>query len=234
MLVVEEDTLHSNAETDSSVPIINIDPETVNLKVWTELVLMNNHYVEFKMDTGAEVDVIPKKVLDKLFQKNYKLQPTEIILEVYGGALLRPIGTIDVNCVLNNIELKLSFVVADVESVPLLGLESCERFGLVKRTPRVHSVKVNHIYKVSLCVAHNGHSYFPCVETSPKTVTAVSTVNLDKRRVTFATPLITVIPDGNSANSDVQTKQDVIQKYANVFIKSAGKLPHKSQLKVDP
>jgi len=72
-----EDTMLSSVECTirSDFPIISVNPERVNLKTWTELIVINNCYVKFRMDTGAEVDVIPKSVLDRLFQKKYSLQP---------------------------------------------------------------------------------------------------------------------------------------------------------------
>jgi len=152
------------------------------------------------------------------------------VLEIYGGALLRPIGTIKLNCVFNNIEQNLCFVVADVESVPLLGLLSCEKFGLVKCTPRENILK--QIYKVSLCVASNGSSYVP-VSDAVNNVNSVSTIKVEKREVTFASPLVTIIPNsGDTLN--LETRESVIQSNPNVFVKYAGKIPKKFQLSVDP
>ncbi|XP_052126610.1 uncharacterized protein K02A2.6-like [Frankliniella occidentalis] len=44
----------------------------------------------------------------------------------------------------------LEFVVADVESVPLLGLESCEEFGLINRQTRPKPLNVKNVFKISI------------------------------------------------------------------------------------
>ena len=110
------------------------EPEEHHCKSWTEFVRIGDAKVEFKLDTGAEVNAIPKRLLDRILGKNYVLKPTSIILELYGGHLLRPVGVISFSeCELNGVALNLEFIVADVESVPLLGLSACEDFGVIKR-----------------------------------------------------------------------------------------------------
>lgn len=128
-----------------SVHIVKYYADDQSPKSWFEFVAFSNFEVQFKMDTGAEVNVIPKKLLDTVFVKQYAVEPTSILLEVYGGALLRPIGVINIpNCTLNNISLDLQFVIADVESVPLLGQAACEGFQLVNRTSRSQSCHTSH------------------------------------------------------------------------------------------
>ncbi len=129
----------------------HVDPEHLFSKAWFELVNIGNMEVQFKMDTGAEVNIMPKKLLDKMFNKNYKLRPTSIVLEAFGGTLLRPVGLITLyNCQLNNIRLDLEFVVADVESVPLLSLNACEDFGLVNRVNSKVKTSTSKICKISI------------------------------------------------------------------------------------
>ena len=153
MPVEERVTLLSSVASNYSDKRFCIDPKHASCNIWSEFIDMRSGEVEVKMDTGAEVNVMPKKLLDKLLGKNYLLEPTPIVLEVYGGSLLRPMGTISIpNCKLNNRILTLEFVVADVESVPLLSLQACEDFGLVNRVTRTKNL--HSIYKVYLCIGN--------------------------------------------------------------------------------
>ncbi|KAJ1525507.1 hypothetical protein ONE63_010315 [Megalurothrips usitatus] len=189
--------------------------------------------VEFKMDTGAEVNVMPKRVLDRIYNGSYVLQPTDIVLEVYGGTLLRPIGTITISdCTLNDRSLSLQFVVADVESVPLLGLPSCEEYGLITRSSFKTKVRPKRIYQVSLCVAHNPPILY---NVNVSECSVPPRVSPAKRKVTFASPLVTNLGDLSKAHGKVFSDvKSVISCYPNVFTNSPGKFPFKYHLDIDP
>jgi hypothetical protein len=108
-----------------------------NLKKWTEIVRIEDTFVEFKLDSGSEVNVLPQSVLKKLGQ-NLKVNLTKITLEAYGGSRLQPTGTIDLMCRYKNEILIQTFVVIAKDTVPILGLETCVKLGLIKR---IHSVQ---------------------------------------------------------------------------------------------
>lgn len=132
------------------------DPERNHSKSWMEFVRVGDANIEFKLDTGAEVNVIPKRLLDRILGKSYVLKPTSIILQLYGGHLLRPVGVISFSdCALNGVSLNLEFVVADVESVPLLGLSACEDFGEIKRLSKRKNAYKNKVCKVSVCATES-------------------------------------------------------------------------------
>ncbi|KAK3930828.1 hypothetical protein KUF71_024185 [Frankliniella fusca] len=159
-------------------------------KSWFEIVHYNDIKIQFKMDTGAEVNIMPKKVLDKIFDNNYKVRPTSIILEAFGGNLLRPMGTITLeNCCLNDISLNLDFVVADVESVPLLSLNACEDFGLIKRINSNNRItSTSKICKVSVSPASNVQSY----KSQPDISFQRECEQKSSKKVSFAAPLFSI------------------------------------------
>ena len=94
-------------------------PDTVFIKL-----KLANKSVSFKLDTGAEVNVMPMKVF-KTFQQ-VELKPTEVRLTSYTGQQLDVAGKAEFECSHKGKQSKLKFVVVKTNAVPLLG------FSLVK------------------------------------------------------------------------------------------------------
>lgn len=60
---------------------------------WVQKIFVGdkNLPVKFKLDTGADVNVLPESVLRKL-SGNYSLCKTNIVIEAFGDNLLKPKG----------------------------------------------------------------------------------------------------------------------------------------------
>ena len=98
--------------------------------IQTELML-EDIYIDFKLDTGAECNILPKHIVDRL--NNCHIQPTNMQLKSFGGYSLDTVGKCRVNCKLTKSEepITLEFYVIRNKVKPLLGLESCLNLGLV-------------------------------------------------------------------------------------------------------
>ena len=87
-----------------------------------------------KLDTSAEVSVLPLQVYNEL-QVKPPLRSTNIRLTAYDGALIiTPAGTCKLTCsspTQNRWDVK--FYVASVQAQPILGLHDCIHLGLIKR-----------------------------------------------------------------------------------------------------
>ncbi|KAK3911866.1 hypothetical protein KUF71_004546 [Frankliniella fusca] len=194
-----------------------IDPAKLSSKMWAEYVECDFGSIQVKLDTGAEVTVMPKRLLDKVRGRVYVLKPTPIVLEVYGGALLRPLGTIIFqNCVLNNTSLDLEFIVADVESVPLLCLDDVERYGLITRVTSNSLKPISSICKVSIHACKTATLSYPSVE-NPNQVNVISS-----KKVTFSDKC-----------SSINNINEIISSNPEVFSTEAGCFPHLYSLEVD-
>jgi len=90
-----------------------------------------------KLDTGAEVSVLPAKLYEKL-QPKPSIQQTAMKLTVYGGTLIQPVGTCQLTCsVPDSTSSKiLEFYVTPVYAQPILGLMGCVE--LCKRVCPIH------------------------------------------------------------------------------------------------
>ncbi|KAL1451954.1 hypothetical protein WDU94_006279 [Cyamophila willieti] len=100
---------------------------------WFETVIINDIHFKSKIDTGAQVNIMPVKLFLQL-KLSYDIikRNTNIKLKTLSGSL-PVIGTVLLRCVIgNNIHL-IEFVVVEVDCVPLLGLPTCQALDLVQR-----------------------------------------------------------------------------------------------------
>ena len=94
--------------------------------------------VRVKLDTGAEVNVMPKRVYDQLKKCNKKITKTSVKLHGYGGYDIPVIGTIRLECSVNDVQKLTDFHVAQTKSKTILGLQSCRDMTLVKIMDKVN------------------------------------------------------------------------------------------------
>lgn len=98
---------------------------------WIERIKMDKSSIAFKIDTGAEVDVLPLNVLQRIAPW-IELQRTGVTLKAFSGEKIIPMGTCLLNCSFNGMFLKVKFVVVDLDVTPILGLRTCVRFDIVQ------------------------------------------------------------------------------------------------------
>lgn len=137
---VKEITEHANVDAeskDSSFCIDNIEIGNINTR-WYETVKIGENNIKFKLDSGSDVNVIPLNIYDKIKKSGTKLKQADVILEIFGGDKMKPIGTVDLICSIKDIVKKQRFVVVKAEVMPLLSLQACREFNLIKR---VHMIK---------------------------------------------------------------------------------------------
>lgn len=215
-LVDAWDILPINVSQNRTFPI---DSDKLSPKMWAEYIEFEFGRVQIKLDTGAEVNVMPKCLLDKLIGKNYKLKPTPIILEVYSGARLRPLGSITFdNCTLNGISIALDFIVAEVESVPLLSLEACEQYNLINRVINKSSKPTSNVFQVSINACETAMLTYPNQSKQPYAKFNQS-------------PKVTSTEE--SLENDSAFKQIILDN-PDVFSKDPGCFPNLYSIEVDP
>ncbi|CAI6377683.1 unnamed protein product [Macrosiphum euphorbiae] len=110
-----------------------IVPQTHSIQQpWFEEIKVENNYIRFKLDTGSQVNLIPLNVY-KTLNINKSWNSTTIKLEAYGGYKFMPLGSIRLKCVVNNIMAWVTFLIINNSTIPILSLEACEKFNLIKR-----------------------------------------------------------------------------------------------------
>lgn len=115
-------------------------PSSHNSRVdrWTKGYLVCGSRVEFKLDTGSDVNCIPINVVRKLNIKVHDFENTPVL--DYSGNKIRIYGKVKLSCVdaSDKCERVADFLVVGDSFEPLLGLSSCVAFGLVTRLHTIY------------------------------------------------------------------------------------------------
>lgn len=101
-------------------------------KSWFQKANVEDEEIEFKLDTGAEVNIIPYNLFKKI-NKQFKVRKIKATLKAFGGGKVSPIGIVSLNLEVNKCSILQDFVIVDVITQPLLGLDTCINLGLIKR-----------------------------------------------------------------------------------------------------
>lgn len=107
--------------------------------VWsTTLNLEKGNMINFKLDTGAMVNVIPVNLLYKININPTKIVKTTVNLCSYTQDSLPILGKVDLECHYKKNTFLITFFIVDLEnSVPILGLKTCIDLDLIKRVDNV-------------------------------------------------------------------------------------------------
>ena len=108
---------------DTEIFIGELEINTVDGKAWHSKVEVGGKFVEFKLDTGSEANIIPRQIYDNLSMRG-KLEETNEVLSSYGNHRVVPVGKVSLSCTVKERTLSLDFYVVDLESVSILGLEA--------------------------------------------------------------------------------------------------------------
>ena len=131
---------HSNNNSDSyqSSDEFALSPLQIEgikkSSAWLTEVLINGDRdkLTVKLDTGAEVSVLPLHLYNKL-QIKPPLKTTTMKLSAYGGSCIKPTGTCRLTCTSDSKVCDVKFYVAPVKAQAILGVNDCVQLGLVKR-----------------------------------------------------------------------------------------------------
>ena len=135
---VESEVQPDLGEQELFIGTVTSAPRVVD-SAWFSNLLVGGTPIKFKLDTGAEANVLPLSVYAKLRNKS-PLSETSVVLSSYGDFKVKPEGTLNLNCEARGMTANLPFFVAAVESPPILGLSACQELNLVKRVESVAQV----------------------------------------------------------------------------------------------
>lgn len=92
--------------------------------------------VDFKIDTGAEANIIPQRIAKTL---KAAMKPSPTRLRGYNNAIIENVGRISVPLSLNDKKADVSFEVVADDLAPILGLATCLDFEIVKQVNELSS-----------------------------------------------------------------------------------------------
>ena len=99
--------------------------------------------MKFKVDTGAQIRVIPITALYTLAESRMKqFKPTQVRLTGYSGNVVPTTGKCRIECKLRDKPHTLELFIADTHATPIIGFDSCRAMGLVTIEYRI--LKMSH------------------------------------------------------------------------------------------
>lgn len=107
---------------------------------WTEKLKINGKDVSFKLDTGAECNVLAERSYRSL-ETNSRLKVSSCKLLTYSGHQMSPVGKATLTCEYKGRSHLIDFQIIDADAPAILGRETCEELGMVKR---IHEIKAGN------------------------------------------------------------------------------------------
>ena len=148
---IEEQCMISVQKLTLFIGTVNIDQlDSSRDKSWYSEIRVDNMPIRFKLDTGAEANVLPLKTFKSMKRKvrcerreHLQLQPTKTVLVAYGGMRLRPEGLLTLTCSTPKAHASLPSYISRHSSTPILGGDACEDLHLIKRLD-INNLDLNH------------------------------------------------------------------------------------------
>lgn len=107
-------------------------------KYWKEALRIDDTFVDFKLDTGSEVNILPMKILDKVC-KDAVIRSTSLVLKAYGGHTIVPLGVSSLVTIFRNEICLEEFVIIEEDLVPIIGFPTCTKLNIIAKVESIDS-----------------------------------------------------------------------------------------------
>lgn len=128
--------------TVSSIALKDYKVNAVNENNWSETLKVSNGSFAVKLDTGAQCNVLSKKIADKLKLKINKSRTKRII--AYNNEAIPVVGEVECVCESRKGTAVVVFKIVDAKLAPILGREMCEQMGFIVRVDSVSAESKPH------------------------------------------------------------------------------------------
>ena len=132
---IKKSNIINTVESKECIVDNGCDDETC-INEWLVNIQTNNFDVQYKIDSGAQCNVMPMNIFKRLYKEG-KLLPSDATLSAYSDTKLNVYG----RCVLSLLHrgkvFKVLFYVVETQQTPLLGLNTSTRLDLIRRVDNV-------------------------------------------------------------------------------------------------
>jgi transposase InsO family protein len=147
-----EEFLHIIGLESDSRKRINAISSKMGSDEWKQDVLINDVKITMKLDTGAECNVLPMHICEKLKLKVGTSNTKSLVS--YSDHKIPVTGEVTTQCRIRGMERKITFKVIEGRFLPILGRKSCEAAKLIQR---VHTIADEDIFSGLGCLL--GYEY---------------------------------------------------------------------------
>lgn len=143
---IEQDEETEDDEEDiqlvSQIKVINNISQANNKNDWTHNIKINDTgVVNFKIDTGADVNVLPFDVYNK-YCVDVPTKPSKVKLVAYDGSKISTVGSAYLKCLPEDREeQRIKFIIVKTQSNPIIGLKTATDLNLIKRVQQCETEK---------------------------------------------------------------------------------------------
>ncbi|GBL90958.1 hypothetical protein AVEN_28046-1 [Araneus ventricosus] len=110
-------------------------------KSWCVNLSVCDNIINFKLDTGAEANILPLNIYNRLKLPKHDLSTTEVMLISFGDHKLKQEGQISLlSSTEKCLNVKLNFIAVNVDSKPILGLNACILLNLIKKVYNINKI----------------------------------------------------------------------------------------------
>lgn len=99
--------------------------------------------ISFKIDTGADVNILPMIQFQPLQMSKSLIKPVHSILKSCTGDALSTLGTCLLQCYRDSVSHKIKFIVVNNNTQPILGLETCVALNLIQKVESLERNSLN-------------------------------------------------------------------------------------------
>ncbi|XP_049269009.1 uncharacterized protein LOC119382232 [Rhipicephalus sanguineus] len=170
------------SDDEFQVLVVSVNDVSRNSE-WVIATKLANHDTKLKVDTGAQANLLPHSLVLKL-GKTATTRPSATVLTGYDGGVIKHFGVVTLPLRIGEIEERTDFFVVKKGKQALLGLETCERFGLISRAQCLQVQ--GHLESRIVSDFHSCFQVWGCKETCSLRVEEGATpVALPARRVPY-------------------------------------------------
>ena len=133
--------VNQQEESELFLGEVHIDHLKADNNQWKVDIMVNDQLVNFKIDSGADVSVLPAHTYEKL--ENTKLQPTNKVLMGPCNYKLNCMGKFKAKLTVNNLSVENDvYVVKDLER-PLLSRFDSQNLNLINKIETINKFESN-------------------------------------------------------------------------------------------
>ena len=139
-----EATDHNSSVSPAFEQPLKIDSvDDATSKQWSINLETVGKNICYKIDTGAQVNVLPKKHFDKL-KPRPPLKTTSVKLSAYNDTSIPVAGKSIIPLVHKGVKYYVLFIVVSSDTTPIIGLNTSEKLNLIQRVSKVNRSDTFH------------------------------------------------------------------------------------------
>jgi hypothetical protein len=132
----DDDSVSQYALFADELKVHSMENPTIRKMEWKARARVLNHTVTFKLDTGAQANILSKSLYRQL-NPGKDLTHSKVRLTTYSGGKIKVLGKFTECVEYKNRLHPVEFLVVDIEAQPILGLQACEEMNLIKRVDAI-------------------------------------------------------------------------------------------------